>query len=131
MSLYVLFLFSSRRRHTRCALVTGVQTCALPIFVIRIATSLGNARGGVDTKSGGAAGSSRLAARPRACGGPSHIIKRTAQIVDLAGPCRLRNQRSEERRVGEEGVRTCRSRGSPYHKKKNNKDKRGQNRTET
>src|SRR3546814_15421188 len=27
-----LFFFSSRRRHTRCALVTGVQTCALPIF---------------------------------------------------------------------------------------------------
>src|SRR3546814_2098409 len=30
MSLY-FFFFSSRRRHTRCALVTGVQTCALPI----------------------------------------------------------------------------------------------------
>src|SRR3546814_2581266 len=29
--LYVFFFFSSRRRHTRCALVTGVQTCALPI----------------------------------------------------------------------------------------------------
>src|SRR3546814_1196438 len=31
--LYILlgFLCSSRRRHTRCALVTGVQTCALPI----------------------------------------------------------------------------------------------------
>src|SRR3546814_1414424 len=27
------FFFSSRRRHTRCALVTGVQTCALPICV--------------------------------------------------------------------------------------------------
>src|SRR3546814_6873531 len=27
----ILFFFSSRRRHTRCALVTGVQTCALPI----------------------------------------------------------------------------------------------------
>src|SRR3546814_6281119 len=27
------FFFSSRRRHTRCALVTGVQTCSLPIFV--------------------------------------------------------------------------------------------------
>src|SRR3546814_5318632 len=27
----VLCFFSSRRRHTRCALVTGVQTCALPI----------------------------------------------------------------------------------------------------
>src|SRR3546814_2993400 len=25
------FFFSGRRRHTRCALVTGVQTCALPI----------------------------------------------------------------------------------------------------
>src|SRR3546814_8792893 len=28
------FFFSSRRRHTRCALVTGVQTCALPISVL-------------------------------------------------------------------------------------------------
>src|SRR3546814_2574232 len=28
---YLFFFFSSRRRHTRCALVTGVQTCALPI----------------------------------------------------------------------------------------------------
>src|SRR3546814_19414846 len=27
----MLLFFSSRRRHTRCALVTGVQTCALPI----------------------------------------------------------------------------------------------------
>src|SRR3546814_1720399 len=26
------FFFSSRRRHTMCALVTGVQTCALPIY---------------------------------------------------------------------------------------------------
>src|SRR3546814_339586 len=30
----VSFFFSSRRRHTRCALVTGVQTCALPISEI-------------------------------------------------------------------------------------------------
>src|SRR3546814_3772395 len=29
---YVCVFFSSRRRHTRCALVTGVQTCALPIY---------------------------------------------------------------------------------------------------
>src|SRR3546814_5459825 len=29
----LLFFFSSRRRHTRCALVTGVQTCALPIYM--------------------------------------------------------------------------------------------------
>src|SRR3546814_10747049 len=31
----MLFFFSSRRRHTRCALVTGVQTCALPICASR------------------------------------------------------------------------------------------------
>src|SRR3546814_10306865 len=30
--LYFFVFFSSRRRHTRCALVTGVQTCALPIY---------------------------------------------------------------------------------------------------
>src|SRR3546814_9035265 len=29
--MFCFFFFSSRRRHTRCALVTGVQTCALPI----------------------------------------------------------------------------------------------------
>src|SRR3546814_66581 len=33
-----LLFFSSRRRHTRCALVTGVQTCALPICVVRSGT---------------------------------------------------------------------------------------------
>src|SRR6184192_4505693 len=31
-SFFFLFFFSSRRRHTRCRLVTGVQTCALPIW---------------------------------------------------------------------------------------------------
>src|SRR3546814_4276959 len=30
---YLCLFFSSRRRHTRCALVTGVQTCALPIYL--------------------------------------------------------------------------------------------------
>src|SRR3546814_6464181 len=33
MYVVLLFFFSSRRRHTSCALVTGVQTCALPILV--------------------------------------------------------------------------------------------------
>src|SRR3546814_2575955 len=41
---FFCFFFSSRRRHTRCALVTGVQTCALPISShvpagMRVATS--------------------------------------------------------------------------------------------
>src|SRR3546814_9217143 len=31
---FIFFFFSSRSRHTRCALVTGVQTCALPIWGI-------------------------------------------------------------------------------------------------
>src|SRR3546814_12682899 len=35
-----VFFFSSRRRHTRCALVTGVQTCALPISIWTRASGL-------------------------------------------------------------------------------------------
>src|SRR3546814_6424586 len=31
---FFVFFFSSRRLHTRCALVTGVQTCALPISAL-------------------------------------------------------------------------------------------------
>src|SRR3546814_17148165 len=37
----MLFFFSSRRRHTRCALVTGVQTCALPISMVHLLTEDG------------------------------------------------------------------------------------------
>src|SRR3546814_6677562 len=40
MTCLFLFLFSSRRRHTRCALVTGVQTCALPISGLIVLSSL-------------------------------------------------------------------------------------------
>src|SRR3546814_16557621 len=40
-----LFFFSSRRRHTRCALVTGVQTCALPICSSDHLLGLGNLLG--------------------------------------------------------------------------------------
>src|SRR3546814_4991752 len=46
--LYLSFsfcFFSSRRRHTSCALVTGVQTCALPIFAAYILLSLGKLEG--------------------------------------------------------------------------------------
>src|SRR3546814_2687188 len=35
-----MFCVSSRRRHTWCALVTGVQTCALPIYLIDTRTGL-------------------------------------------------------------------------------------------
>src|SRR3546814_18944675 len=39
----LVFVFSSRRRHTRCALVTGVQTCALPISLSVTGPSATNA----------------------------------------------------------------------------------------
>src|SRR3546814_3583699 len=83
--LLFVFFFSSRRRHTRCALVTGVQTCALPI-------------------------SNAPAARPAfssqcqdANAPPLCALDNTVRV------------RSEERRVGKECVSTCRSRWSPYH----------------
>src|SRR3546814_2966710 len=64
-TLFLFFFFSSRRRHTRCALVTGVQTCALPISVADVAldesvgcvvvTGAGRAFcAGGDTRSGAA-----------------------------------------------------------------------------
>src|SRR3546814_682482 len=40
----MLFFFSSRRRHTRCALVTGVQTCALPISLSQMSAATTTAR---------------------------------------------------------------------------------------
>src|SRR3546814_5300893 len=45
----IFFFFSSRRRHTRCALVTGVQTCALPIsaYCPRPLIRQGNGRRGI------------------------------------------------------------------------------------
>src|SRR3546814_5727884 len=44
----VCFFFSSRRRHTRCALVTGVQTCALPISVFSYVVCNKNPKTGED-----------------------------------------------------------------------------------
>src|SRR3546814_7069698 len=39
--MYVISVVSSRRRHTRCALVTGVQTWALPIYGARLTSGFG------------------------------------------------------------------------------------------
>src|SRR3546814_7834692 len=57
---FSVFFFSSRRRHTRCALVTGVQTCALPISD----TGLGDAL--LDRRAVGARAEDRLGGRARA-----------------------------------------------------------------
>src|SRR3546814_6979848 len=43
--MFLIFFFASRRRHTRCALVTGVQTCALPILVSPVVEEIGRDKG--------------------------------------------------------------------------------------
>src|SRR3546814_8770379 len=83
-----LFFFSSRRRHTRCALVTGVQTCALPIWIRRRRIPVSGAK---------------KSRRSLGCGGVEDLHRYSVAV------------RSEERRVGKECVSTCRSRWSPYH----------------
>src|SRR3546814_2082707 len=91
--LFLFFFFSSRRRHTRCALVTGVQTCALPIWC----------------QHEGRAGT-RLAVEVSWNSSP--IWPATSSRSSSSSPSSCR---SEERRVGKECVSTCRSRWSPYH----------------
>src|SRR3546814_1242356 len=89
---FVDFFFSSRRRHTRCALVTGVQTCALPISGRRIG-----------------------AQEAREAGLVARVFPKESWLEDAKGLAREIAARSEERRVGQECVSTCRSRWSPYH----------------
>src|SRR3546814_18342170 len=117
-----MFFFSIRRRHTRCALVTGVQTCALPIsdlwtwafdFVF------------VDSKMRGLFsllfGASTLLVLERAAAqGRSAAAAHYARMIWLAlfGPAHFYLIRSEERRVGQACVRTCRYRWVASHKKK-------------
>src|SRR3546814_9127356 len=96
----VCFFFSSRRRHTRCALVTGVQTCAVPISADVFNPATGEVQARVALASDAeldAAVQSAKAAQP---------------AWAAVNPQR---RRSEERRVGKECGSTCRSRWSPYH----------------
>src|SRR3546814_15563769 len=114
----MLFFFSSRRRHTRCALVTGVQTCALPICIMaqRLVRRL--------------CMHCRVPVVPtrsmlEEMGIPADGRHSDLQLYEPAGCAQCRNtgysgrtSRSEERRVGKEGVSKCRSRWSPNHKTK-------------
>src|SRR3546814_9050293 len=61
----MLFFFSSRRRHTRCALVTGVQTCALPIAQPATAKWATGGGGSIDQQDSLAGGEPLIA--PIAC----------------------------------------------------------------
>src|SRR3546814_1532188 len=101
--IWLLFFFSSRRRHTSCALVTGVQTCALPILLrLEPYTSLH-----IHLQDGRFDKPDRLfdsiAATYNGC------VTNASDVKELVP------ERSEERRVGKECVSTCRSRWSPYH----------------
>src|SRR3546814_1745140 len=94
------FFFSSRRRHTRCALVTGVQTCALPIYQ----------RQGSEEMQVGTTRDPPQSNVQR--GVQQHTEQTDTQGIAVVG---IGVERSEERRVGKECVSTCRSRWSPYH----------------
>src|SRR3546814_3785216 len=96
--------FSSSRRHTRCALVTGVQTCALPISFSASLTIEPVAIDGLRLD----VGFFRIRYRNRVAAPFSPILSALLPVyADFVS--------SEERRVGEEGVSTCRSRWSTYH----------------
>src|SRR3546814_1714420 len=88
--------FSSRRRHTRCALVTGVQTCALPIFLDK-PHLIAQIEADNDLRDGLA------------------LAAATASQGDASASGSAGSHRSEERGVGTEGVSTCRPGRSPHH----------------
>src|SRR3546814_8853402 len=114
-----MFFFSSRRRHTRCALVTGVQTCALPIY-LPLVPNLARAYG---LRASEISEDPAINPTGTASDGPlaSHVGLDGTSIWAAATSGRGALQvhllacRSEERRVGNECVSTGRSRWSPYH----------------
>src|SRR3546814_1872519 len=122
------FFFSSRRRHTRCALVTGVQTCALPIFPLlregaRLDAACAQALSTRDPEHPGRGHLRRRwphrHRRHRGCDRVPGVLR--GHRGRHPGLCVA--ERSEERRVGKECVSTCRSGWWPYHYKKKKKDK--------
>src|SRR3546814_14665785 len=116
----LIFFFSSRRRHTRCALVTGVQTCALPITEGRPALGAVDAANGFDEDDilSIAAALEQSSAHPLA-----HAILSAAEakkltlapIANFESVSGTGVRSSEERRVGKGCVSTCKTRGARLH----------------
>src|SRR3546814_7719710 len=107
-----MFIFTSRRRHTRCALVTGVQTCALPISIApylrehKLVTAAqmaaaNSAEFGMSVFDPAAMDPSQSAL---------NLVKE--DLLQKYAVLPLFKRRSEERRVGNECVSTGRSRCS-------------------
>src|SRR3546814_12909517 len=130
----IFFFFASRRRHTICALVTGVQTCALPIFVdpddadsiddvggdgcvhaeapvSMTASSASTPLPAGRTRSGLISIVSTVSALA-AASALSVAIARAAAATSAAGAPLQPSRRSDGRRVGKGGDRTVRSWGS-------------------
>src|SRR3546814_15185631 len=127
----MIFFFSSRRRHTRCALVTGVQTCALPICPAIMEYVVEQNPG-----SGLLGETPRERAETRRWLGVCNAdLHRTFALMFGAGYytddkavqnllINKPNTRSEERRVGKESVSTFRTMWEPDHQTKNKKYKK-------
>src|SRR3546814_13083118 len=122
------FFFSSRRRHTRCALVTGVQTCALPIYNLlrsRVNVIFCLRAKALNVQVGRGKDAEIVSKGLTPICEKNFIFEMT--VSALLGPDHKpvfenpEDLRSEERRVGKECVSTVRSRWSPYHSKKKKK----------
>src|SRR3546814_13310624 len=123
----MLFFFSSRRRHTRCALVTGVQTCALPIFgspisseslaqasqadIVRAFEEMPDATGWNHPNRRMEGGNIQLA-REFASFAREAPERAAAVLRDLTAE---KGTSSEERRGGQDGVSPCRIRWRQEH----------------
>src|SRR3546814_6776267 len=103
LGLGIYFFVASRRRHTSCALVTGVQTCALPILINEPDVTLLFAPPPASATA--VDNPAHLDASGVAGGGSIRIG--ADNVVAITATCGLG---SEERRVGKEGVSTGRSR---------------------
>src|SRR3546814_8743679 len=110
----MLFFFSSRRRHTICALVTGVQTCALPIFGAATVEDL-TWKQLLDTDACTICGRCTGVCPAHATGkplDPREIVLKVGEVMAATGTPPVI---TAERRVGKECVSTCRSRWSTNH----------------
>src|SRR3546814_6258845 len=109
------FCVSSRRRHTRCALVTGVQSVLFRSrLALRVEAEEEGVAGHAAKSEGGLAGIRELlldSGRQKGVGRRDIEQKDRRRRVGEEGLI----HRTEERRVGKESVSTCRSRGTQDH----------------
>src|SRR3546814_9148423 len=113
-----MFFFSSRRRHTSCALGTGVQTCALPILaefgvvMARNDQALLRVLGDIAMRTG--LPSTLLELLDQQAAHWRQLRERLAECDrHIAAQARADQRRSEERRGGKECVSACRTLWSP------------------